>query len=94
MGGDAVGSDALDHWQNVGGKGGRFGSVHASALSGGLGKAGHVAQLDTPELQAGQGGACASRDQLTLLLGQGRVDVEHEGVSILAQLGDEKRDAL
>lgn len=47
-----------------------------------------LAEFDACRLARSEGGSCALRDQPALLLGQCRVQVQHEGIGIGAELGD------
>lgn len=53
-----------------------------------------IAKLRALQLARGEGGSCALRDLAPLLLGKGRIEMEHERIGIGTQLSHDEVDTL
>ena len=71
-----------------------LGSLRFAAEAGRLARVRAVAEPGALGLASGEGGAGALADQPALLLGQRRIEVQHEGIGIDAELGDDEGHPL
>ena len=92
--GDASRADVLDQRRDLAGEAVRLVALRLTPGNRDLGQIARIAELDAGRLFRCQGRFGALRDQGALLLGEGRVQVEHKRVGITAELGDDERDPV
>lgn len=83
-----------DDRQHVDGEGIRIGLDRGDAERAGLPEVRPVAEHGPLRFLRGKGGLGPGRDHPALLLGQGGIDVQHEGVGVPAELGDDEGHPL
>src|SRR5882724_403466 len=80
--GNAGCADGTDDRQRVGGEQRGVFNLSLAALCGGIRSIPRIAKLGTLCLPGSQSGSCALGNEPALLLGQGGVEVQHEGIGI------------